>query len=240
MLGLALSWAEPAYASSIAISPVNIVLSRDNPTALLTLHNLGTESASFSLSMAAWNQSESGKMELTPTSDIVFFPTLLTLAPGEQRKIRIGTALQPAQLEQTFRIVLEELPRPRTQAPGLQIQVLSKITVPIFLEPTASRVATDINEVSVKRGRLVFRLNNVGTVHVVPGVISVVGADGGGNALFDSKLKGWYLLGGGSRLYAFAMPGRTCAKVRTLSITVDVNAALVRKSLETPAGACAR
>lgn len=232
---------EPARASNIGVSPVNIYLMRDGPSALLTVTNQDSTPVSFQVSLYAWNQSETGQQELAMTSDIVFFPTLLTIAPGESRKIRIGTSAFPAVIEKTYRIFLEELPTPQTMRSGaaLQIRLLSKISLPIFVEPDKPNFQTAISDVAVRKDKLSLRIDNTGSVHILPSSVSLVGKDATGKVLFQLDVPEWYILAQSSLLVNVALPARSCAKTQTLAIAVQTDAGSVKKSFTMPPGACA-
>jgi fimbrial chaperone protein len=58
----------------------------------------------ISVSVFAWGQGPSGEMQLEPTDDIVFFPTLLTLKPKETRRVRVGSATTQDVREKTYRM----------------------------------------------------------------------------------------------------------------------------------------
>ena len=81
-----------AVAATFTVEPTQIVLSGRKSSVLLTLKNDSAEPLRFELSVFSWSQSPSGEMSLEPTDDIVFFPALLTIAPGESRHVRVGSA----------------------------------------------------------------------------------------------------------------------------------------------------
>ena len=60
------------------------------------------------------------RIELAPTQDVVFFPALLTLKPGEERRIRVGSTAAPGSIEKTYRIFVEELPASGRDVGGLR------------------------------------------------------------------------------------------------------------------------
>src|SRR5262245_59654011 len=93
-----------AAQATFTISRVQVFLSPAVKSEVLTLANVSAAPLRFQLNVFAWDQSPQGEMVLTPTRDIVFFPPLLTLAPGEQRNIRVGTATPPGSSEKTFRL----------------------------------------------------------------------------------------------------------------------------------------
>src|SRR5918993_1012440 len=90
LAGLILSASE-ARAASLSVNPTQIRLSRQSPSALLTIKNEGSSPTRVQIAVHAWDQRLDGQMDLKPTTDIVFFPSMLTLNPGQGRTIRIGT-----------------------------------------------------------------------------------------------------------------------------------------------------
>src|SRR4029453_2560001 len=98
-----------AFASSFSVNPTQIYLTSKSKSAILTLRNESDETLRFQLTVFAWDQSAQGEMKLQPTSDIVFFPTLLTLGPKESRNVRVGAATPFDAVEKTYRIFVEEL-----------------------------------------------------------------------------------------------------------------------------------
>jgi fimbrial chaperone protein len=243
-LGLVLFIVQPALASSVGVSPVHIYFSRSSSSALLTVSNEGKESVSFSLSAYAWSQSASGEIKLAPTSDIIFFPAFLALAPGESRNVRLGTELQPTDVEQTYRILVNELPPAQTghANPGMEVRVLSQISVPIFLEPEKPHIQADLTGFGLHKSTLAFQLDNTGSVHVLP-LVAVTAFDSSGGVVYKvGPQQVWYALAAGSRRVTVPLPDKLCAKVRTLSISVQLNSSVnsvaMTKNLPTAAGAC--
>ena len=242
-LGFVFGKAESVFASTVAVSPVNIFLTTDTPSALLTLTNQGSERVTFEISLYSWNQTNAGAMQLAPTPDIVFFPSLVTLNPGEARNIRIGTVVKPADVEKSYRLFLEELPSPRTRATDrgrLQVRLLSKISLPVFLVPDKVRFNTSISEVTVHHRALSFKINNNGTAHIIPEAVNVSAKDNAGTVLFQRAAIVWYILPGESSKVDVDLPARTCAQIRLLSISLETDTEVVKKSFAPSTGACTR
>ena len=130
--------APPARAADFTVNPIQIFLSGQTQSAILTIQNTSTEPLRFQLNAFGWAQDAAGQMQLTPTSEVIFFPRLLTLAPNEQRIVRVGASGPPGPVERTYRIFVEELP-PSTQqaAPPGQVRVLARMGIPIFVEARA-------------------------------------------------------------------------------------------------------
>jgi len=229
-------------ASTVGVSPVNVTLSRDIASTMLSISNQGRENVSFSLATYAWSQGPSGKIELAPTSDIIFFPAFLSIGPGESRSVRIGTEMQSVAQEKSYRIILDELPPPRTgeaSHAGMQVRVLSRISIPIFIEPEEKHVQMQLDDAATRNGALAFQVHNTGSVHVAPDV-TVVGSDAAGGSLFTlGPQHVWYILAQGTRPIDVPLPKATCAKLRSLVITARSDATVVKKTVLTPSGACA-
>ncbi len=222
------------------MDPTLIQLSPRAPTSLLAVRNDIQAPVTLQIAAYAWDQSPAGEMQLTPTDDIVFFPTLLTLQPGEQRRIRIGTtAALGGRTERSYRVFVEELPP--EQRPGSEnttVSMLTKMGIPVFLVPSAARAQLALRDLNVAGSTFSFRLVNSGTVHLVPEMVRVVGTAQAGDTVFQRNLQSWYVLAGGERAFTVDLPVTECSRLRLLAIEVQVAGTAVKERLETPRGAC--
>ena len=230
--------ARTASAATFTVDPTQIFLSGRTGSALLTLRNESTETLSFELSVFAWTQSASGEMQLEPTQDVVFFPSLLTLKPKETRRVRVGSATTIDVREKTYRIFVEELPPVDTKVQD-GVRVLTKMGIPIFLKPAKEVASATLNELRQQDGTLRFTLTNAGTVHIVPQSIKVRGL-AGSNTAFERELEGWYVLAGGRREFDMAFPKTECAQVTSIVVDIQFGSGKLQERLQTPAGACSR
>jgi fimbrial chaperone protein len=227
-----------AFASSFAVNPTQIVLTSKSTSAILTLRNESDESLRFQLTVFAWDQSAQGEMKLQPTSDIVFFPTLLTLAPKESRNVRVGAATAFEAVEKSYRIFVEELPPQATQSGQSAVRVLTKMGVPIFLQPTRMQAQAGLRDLMVRDGMFTFNVRNTGNVHFVPEAVRVHGMNHAGEVVLDKQLDGWYILAGGVRSYEVKLPAPGCSALTALSVDVRIAGSALKERLETPS-ACA-
>ena len=230
-------WAYLANAATFTVEPTQIAFSNRTNSVLLTLRNESTDTLRFELSVFKWGQSPSGEMQLEPTEDIVFFPALLTLAPGESRRVRVGNATEFDTREKSYRIFVEELPPLERQANG--VRVLTKMGIPIFLKPAKELASANLNNLGQKSGKLFFTVHNEGTVHFVPKEIRVRGFAGSTTAV-DNRLEGWYILAGGRREFDMAFPETECARITSVMVDVQFGSESLQERLQTPNGVCSR
>lgn len=227
-----------ASAATFSVNPTQIFLASRNASTLLSLRNDSTQTLRFELSAFAWTQNAAGEMTLEPTKDVVFFPTLLTLEPSEERKVRVGAVVPAGAREKTYRIFVKELP-PVEGASQNGVRVLTTMGIPIFVRPEKEVSSAAVNELRHTTGQLQFALSNTGTVHFVPQKIAVTGFSDG-LPLFERKLEGWYVLAAGRRDYSIALPAEDCSRVTSVLVRVEFPSASVEERLQTPGGACAR
>lgn len=239
-LGLVLCQMQMAWASTFQVGPTQVFLSGKTASALLTLRNESAEALRLQVSVFAWDQNPQGEMLLSPTEDIVFFPTLLTLAPGEERKVRVGTLTAIASSEKTYRIFVEELPSMKSGGTekGGQVRLRTRVGIPIFLQPNHRVLAGRVQETIMRKGRLSFQVKNTGNIHFVPQEIRVKGYQTGGGPIFEQLFKGWYILAGGSRAYELELSRKECARVETLAVEVLVGPTTLRERLNVATDAC--
>lgn len=233
-LGGAMTAAEGA---TFTVDPTQIHLSAGTGSVLLKLRNESTGTLRFQLSVFKWTQSASGEMVLEPTQDIVFFPSLLTLAPAEERRIRVGSATTFDASEKTYRIFVEELPPLAGDTASNGVRVLTKMGIPIFLRPAKAMAAAALTNLRREDGQFKFDLANSGTVHFVPQHVRVR-AFAGANPVFEQALDSWYVLSGGRRDFATELPVAGCAAVTSLLVEVEFNSTPLVERLQTPGGVC--
>jgi fimbrial chaperone protein len=240
-VALAVSAANPgaASAATFSVNPTQLFLAGRTTSTLLTVRNDSKEPLRFQLSVFEWRQSATGEIELTPTSDVVFFPALLTLNAGEERRVRVGTTVTPGAVEKTYRIFVEELPPPADPDGGSGVRVLTKMGMPIFVRPAKESSAGTLGTVAMEQGAVNFSIRNTGTVHFVPEKITVRGKGADGQVVFQEDVAGWYILAGGHRDFSVALPAADCSRVSSIAVDVAFGQTALTESLQTK-GACAQ
>ena len=211
-------------ASAFTVTPVRVLLGQGTNSALLTVRNDSTESLRFQVSLKAWNQAANGEMQLTDTKDLVFFPKLMELKAGEEKPVRVGSAFKsPVMTERTYRIFFEELPPAnvaQAEQSGAQVRVLTRMGVPIFVQPPNPVVKGELGGVSVTGGKLSFDVRNVGNSFFTVTGATVTGVSKDGSTTFQKKQDGWYVLAGGIRRFDFEIPSDACQGTDRIKIEV--------------------
>ena len=237
LVGLASS----ADASSFTVNPIKVSLSAKNQSALLTLQSQTSEEIRFKILVQEWKQSPQGEMQLKDTKDIVVYPGLLTLAPNEERKLRIGSTVPPGAVERSYRVFVEELPplrAPQTNDKS-EVKVLTKMGVPIFVSPAKPMAAGTIEGMALAKGKFGFTVKNTGNVFFLVQSVHVKALNAAGASTFDKSIDGWYVLSGGTRVWEIEIPKDACTKSK--SLTVEVHSAEVDFSghMDVAAAGCA-
>lgn len=221
------SIAGAARAGTYQVSPVRIELPHVAGSALVEVRNTGPDALRFQVTAFAWTQSPDGQMELGPTKDVIFYPSLFSLAPGQRRGLRVAAPGSPAQVERTYRLVIEELPPLRAAAKGsgaLQLQIRTRNVLPIFVAPGQPAAAMHIEGRGVSNGRYRVDVVNTGNVRFMLRKALVTGRAADGAVLFERDLVGWYVLSGGHRRFELDLPSESCRRLRAISIEVDSDA----------------
>jgi fimbrial chaperone protein len=227
-------------AAGLNVSPVQLYLKAEESKTLLTLRNDGEETVRFQLQVNTWGEDAKTGMTLGPTEDIVFYPTLVALKPGETHKVRVGTMIPFGALERTYRLFIEELPPAEKPAQSRSaVRVLTRVGIPIFVQPTKVLESQTLSAVALGSGSASVELENAGNVHLRVETVRLEGFATGGARLFDREAPGWYVLAGGRKSFTVDVPRDACARVRKLIATVKTDREqTLQQALETPGGAC--
>ena len=229
-----------ASGATITVSRVQIFLSDRTKSELITLKNVSDAIVRFQLSVSSWAQSPQGEMVLATTRDIVFFPPLFSLKPGEERNIRVGRTTPTSAIEKTYRLFIEELPKQEGAAPGPpgQVEMRTRLGVPIFLRPPKEVAGGRVDTIEVRDGNLSFALHNTGTVHFLAQAIRVIGYGAAGETILEGKLDGWYVLAGGTRLHDLELPSDKCPLLRTITVEVQTPLAAFTQRVDLSSVGC--
>jgi fimbrial chaperone protein len=226
--------AGPARAAEVEINPVVVSLTPGTRSALVTVRNMGKDPVRFELQARAWTQSPAGEMLLSATEDVVAFPPLVTLAPGEQRNLRIGAVTAFGPVEKTYRVFLQELAPPEKPEGPSQVRVLSRIGLPVFLVPAQVQDRTVLRDLAVRGGKASFRIVNDGNAHARPTSVKLEAFGEDGTAVLERELTAWYVLAGGQRDYDLEIPRDLCAAVRKVVVTAALGRDVLRAEVAAP------
>ena len=209
-----------ASASNFTVTPTEVNLSTSATSALVTLRNGSKLPLRFEITLVSWSEDEHGKMTLTPSSDVTFFPKLVELTPGASRNIRIGINAGTARdVEQSFRLFVEELPDQSAPAANA-VALRTRVGIPVFVRPAKPSRTAAIESVSVENGKVLARVRNTGNLHISVDTISVKGTSGSGAPTFTKEGPGWYVLPGATRVFEVPMTATECKA--TTSVAVEV------------------
>jgi fimbrial chaperone protein len=222
-LAIALALAGPAVASDIAVAPIQLSIPSGDGAAVMNIQNKSTYPVRLQITGSAWDQQPNGVMKLTPSEDLIFFPTLVTVAPLETQQIRIGVEGGAASTERTFRVFINELPSINEALTGHSIAVRLKVGVPVFVEPSRQVRALAIPSATLASGKIDFSLRNNGTVREMIDKIEVAGLDAGGKTVAGASADAWYVLAGGRRDFSLPFSKAACRSVSSINITAQTN-----------------
>jgi len=232
-----------AEGSAFKVTPVRVTFNGPSST-LLTLKNDSDEALRFQIAAYTWSQDAKGGIQLGPTEDVTFFPALLTLKAGEERKVRVATAVTAKDVEKTYRIFFEELPpleTPKEKA-GAQVRILTRMGIPIFVEPDKGYAEARIENTKVQGGHLTFDVRNTGNMHFGVQSVKVHGVSAKGESLLEKEVEGWYVLPGTPRTYDLEIPAGVCAKLKTITLEVQTdiagNTGPMKADVDVVPGAC--
>lgn len=228
-----------AYAGQFAVQPIRLELSATQPSGALVIRNDESSALSFQVKGVRWNQDEDGQERYAEAPDLVYFPRLLTLAPGQSAVIRVGLRSPPGELEKTYRVFIEELaPAAPSTAPGARIRVLMRFGAPVFVRATHARHQLAVTAFSLQEGKARWTVHNAGSEHQIFQGITLRGFDTAGAELFRQEITERYLLAGARRQFQVPVPSGTCGPLARLSVAIKTDQSEISRDLDVGATPC--
>jgi|GEM_PF-208254 len=242
----ALAWlpAAPLYAASIGVSPTLVEVSRGESMSALRVKNGesgdGARAVSVQARIVRWRQDETGDV-YEPAQNVVASPPVTRIAPGAENLIRIvRTATQPVAGEESYRVLLDQLPEPDTAQAGGVVSLLIRHSVPVFFVAPAARPAQPQWQIErlpspptplpvgegIPEGGWRVTVVNTGDKRLRLANLALFDADG----VLVAERTGLvgYVLGGSRRVFE--------VKALAVAQTVSANANTLRLSVQTEAG----
>jgi len=202
----------PGGAGDLEIAPILVDLSSEARTALVAVRNAGRRTMRYQAKAFDWAQAPDGEMVLGPAKDLVLFPPLVELQPGETRNLRLGTDAPPGARERSWRLFVEELPHAAAAPEANRVRVLTRVGIPVFLAPQKKQAQAEIAFLPSEGGRVRFAIRNAGTVRLRPTSVTLALSAKDGARVYERTLDAWYVLAGGERVYAVEVPPDACAR----------------------------
>jgi fimbrial chaperone protein len=237
LLSLELAQSRVTHSGTFQVNPIRITLSRQSSSSLLSVRNDSAEKIRFQIGVFAWDQNSKGEMVLNPTEELIFYPTLLALEPGDERRIRVGTDDPIVASEKSYRIFIEELP-PLENSQSDGIRILTKMGVPIFIQPSKPTVQGRLDQMGFHGSDFFFEIKNLGNVHFFPRTIRVKGAGSQGETFLERELQSWYILAGGTREYRVEISRADCERIQSLTVEVELEDKTLKENVPLPPQTC--
>lgn len=213
----------PAAAeASWRVVPIRVDLSARSKTGSFKVINEGDTTLRFQLNASLWEQDGDAKDQYAATGDLVFFPRILTVPPGEERMVRTGYKVPAADREKTYRLFIEQIPE-KTSTSAAQVSILIRFGVPIFSAPLQPKAAAEIRDIAAAAGNIDFTLDNTGNVNVQIHTLAVKALDKAGQELYTESVKGWYLLSGKQRRHTIPLRNQDCRRTAQAEILIKTD-----------------
>ena len=131
----------PAAGAEFTITPVRIFMSPRDRAVAVTVTNESSENVVMQADLYSWKQKPDGSDDLTLTEDLILSPPILKLGPKARQVVRLARLTPPpTDREQTYRLVMREVPEAR-QTDRIQLQVALAFSLPIFITPPGAKRA---------------------------------------------------------------------------------------------------
>ncbi len=231
----------PVAAGEYTVSPMRMELDRDTRSSVITLANVGKDRIDFQLKAMEWTQDAEGKDRYSETTELVFFPKILSVEPKEERVVRVGIKTIPVATERTFRVFIEKIPAPNPEPPppGAHIAVNVRFALPIFVKPAAPQAKGEIVNATLSKGAFALVLKNAGNEHFrMDGGIVLSGRNAQGKEVFAQTIDDHYLLAGTTKRYTQAVPAEACTQIATLEVTAKAEQFVLSRKLDVDRASC--
>jgi fimbrial chaperone protein len=211
-----------AFAGEFVVSPVGLDLGGTARSGAITIRNDGKDKLGFELEAMEWRQDAEGKDQYVPTNELVFYPKVMAVEPGQEGLVRVGIRTPLVQAEKTYRLFIQELPGTAKAAASstAQVNFLIRFGAPIFVGPVKPQDSLTVDSLAVTKGVVSVSAHNTGNRHQVVQGVSLKGVDRAGSEVYSLTLADRYLLAGTAKTFSAVIPRADCTRIASLSVEV--------------------
>ncbi|MBE2173542.1 molecular chaperone [Acinetobacter oleivorans] len=186
-------------AASIRLSPVSVEILSDQSASSISLYNQSNESSDLQVRVFEWRQN-AGKDQLIPTDEIAVSPPFLKLQPNDSYNLRV-VRINPVPVsgEQTYRIIIDELPKPIDNRKVDQgVNVLLRSSLPLFVvnKDAITKLTWSIQQ---EQNNSSLIINNVGNRHALLSNLTLVDTTANKSYAIKVNTVNGYILAGKAR-----------------------------------------
>lgn len=229
-----------AFAGEFIVNPVRLDVAPSAKSASVSVVNDGADKLSFQLQAMEWSQDKDGKDQYTESRDLVFFPKLMSIEPGQEAIVRVGFRTTAATVERTYRLFIEELPGvvKKAEGNGAQINFLVRFGLPIFAAPVLPQDGLAIETLDLKNSVLSFTTINTGNRHQMYKSIRIEGLSPVNKAVFGLDIADRYLLASSSKPYKTTLTTEQCKSVAVVNIEIQTDKLTQSRKLDVTPSMC--
>lgn len=189
---LTFSFVASAWAGPFSVNPVRIYMTPKDKAVAVTIINEGDEELVMQADIYTWKQKPDGEDDLALSEDLLLSPPIIKLAGKSRQVVRLARLhpLQQAQ-QQTYRMILREIPEAKPNKGNLQLQIAIAFSLPVFITPPKAQYKLDCTAERTAADSVKATCENTGNAYAQLLDLALTSPDGGKLAERD---KGGYIL----------------------------------------------
>ena len=228
-----------ASAAQFQLSPVRVQLDARQRVDTVVVANNGQRTAAFSKSactVGAWLPTEAGSWNRATTWSCT--RCCSRSPPRINRGCAFGV-LEPPLVgpEHAYRVKLQELPG-AAAASGSQLKMLTKISLPVFVDAAATKPHPALVAATLQAGSLEFGVRNDGEGYLPPQPLALELRSADASVLDRQALQGNYVLAGATLPIKARVPSALCAQVASIAVVLGDSGEKLELALPANARRC--
>jgi len=185
ILIISLVLAKSLLAAQLSISPLGLDLSDSRTIANVTIgNNSETNAANIQVRIFNWNQDANGEQVLSPATKVVVSPPIFNAKASSSNIVRvIRMGKEPIVGEESYRLLIEELPNEEQALENTGIGILIGHSLPVFVTAKNAQDAKPSFTVSADNDHIYLNVTNNGDIHLKLGNVNFIDATNSKKAL---------------------------------------------------------